>query len=107
MILVDINNINLKVAIPIIVVVAIIMATFLTIIIYLAVKARQRPIVSGKEKLLGSTVTVMLDEAGIAKVKYRGELWMVKADAALHEGQQVEIVAISDNMSLVVKPLEN
>lgn len=104
LILIDVNSYNPKVAIPMVVIVGIILASFLTIIIYLAVKARKKPIVSGRENLVGSTVTVILDESGMAKVKHRGETWRITADSPLQEGQNVKIVAITDNMLLVVKP---
>jgi len=83
---------------------ALITAAFIFGIAGAALKARRRPVVSGKEQMLGS-VGVMLDDAedeGWARV--RSEQWRVRTVVPLRRGQPVRIVRM-DGLVLEVAPL--
>ncbi|RXZ43743.1 nodulation protein NfeD [Crenobacter cavernae] len=77
----------------------------------LALKARRRPVVSGKEALAAS-VGVMLDDMppgdtateGWASVQ--GEQWRVRSTAALGRGMPVRVIG-RDGLTLIVEPLDD
>jgi membrane-bound serine protease (ClpP class) len=70
-----------------------------------ALRARRRPVVSGREALLGAdgVVTVSAMEETWARVQ--GESWRVRSPRALSPGQRVRVVAV-DGLTLQVEPSE-
>jgi membrane-bound serine protease (ClpP class) len=70
----------------------------------MAIKARQRVLVSGDDALLGS-VGVMLDDAtGEGWARVHGERWHVRLDSPAQRGQQVRVLA-RDGLVLQVQPM--
>lgn len=87
------------IALPLIFSISIISAAFFLTVINIAIKARLRPVVSGREELIGHTVTVIrIDEQHQAWTRIHGELWQVKSDTALRAGQKVKITNMEGNM---------
>jgi membrane-bound serine protease (ClpP class) len=83
---------------------ALISAAFILLIGGVALKARQRPIVTGQEELIGS-VGVVLDDAdaeGWARV--RSEQWRVRSPVPLKRGQDVRVTA-RNGLVLTVTPI--
>jgi membrane-bound serine protease (ClpP class) len=78
-------------------------AAFLMLLIGVALKARRRPVVSGREELIGSAGEVLedFDEEGWARV--HSETWRVRAAMPLKAGQRVRIAAM-DGLVLDVVP---
>ena len=78
-------------------------ALFLIFVMGMVVKARNRPVVSGREELIGSIgeVTEDFEREGWARV--HGEIWRVKSAARLQRGQKIRVAKI-DGLTLEVVP---
>ncbi|WP_240538401.1 nodulation protein NfeD [Rhodoferax sp. PAMC 29310] len=61
----------------------------------MALRARQAPVVSGREDLMGTQAKVAQVVDGQAWAHIHGERWKVQADAPLSPGQLVRVVAIT------------
>jgi len=80
-------------------------AAFLMLMIGVALKARRRPVVSGREELIGSAGEVLedFDEEGWARV--HSETWRVRAAMPLKAGQRVRVAAMDGLVLDVVAEL--
>ncbi|MCX7149011.1 MAG: nodulation protein NfeD [Rhodocyclales bacterium] len=76
---------------------------FLLVVLNLALRARRRPVVSGREQMLGATGEVIADNDGGVLARIHGEVWKVSANAPLGRGQMVRVVGI-DGLVLAVEP---
>lgn len=70
----------------------------------LAIRARQRPVVSGREQILGASGAVLDDIDGDVFARIHGELWKVCAGIPLVRGQMVRVLGI-DGLLLTVEPI--
>lgn len=89
------------VALPLIFSLGALSALFFLIVINLAIKARFRPVVSGREELIGKIATLSAVDKESAWVHIHSELWQVRASAPLQVGQQVQIIGVEGNILLV------
>jgi len=89
--------------VPLPLLVALALATALVIIVIggLVLKARKRPVVSGRESLLGTEGTVLAVDGGETWAQVEGERWRVRARDALAPGDRVRVTAV-DGLTLVV-----
>lgn len=96
-----------RVMIPLIIALALVTVGFLLVIAQLALRAQRRPIVSGKEELLGSTghVIFMGGDEQQPGMRLRGEIWQIKSNVPLKEGQEVKVIGM-DELFLIVEPIE-
>ncbi|MGZ4960559.1 MAG: NfeD family protein [Methylomonas sp.] len=78
-------------------------AAFFMLALGLLLKIRQKPVVSGKEQLLGGIGEVLEDFAETGRVRVHGEIWQAHTDHALHQGDKVRITQI-DGLLLSVAP---
>ncbi len=82
---------------------AIVSVVFVFVVVRMAIRARERPIVSGVTSLVGADGE-MLDDAtdntGWASI--RGETWQVKTDGRVARGQKVRVVAVDGVLPRVV-----
>lgn len=69
----------------------------------MAVRARRRPVVSGRDRMIGSTATVLSWEAGRGTVRVVGEVWAARSPAALAPGAKARVVAV-EGLTVVVEP---
>ena len=78
-------------------------AAFLFLVVGMALKAHRRPVVSGREELLGATGEVLedLEREGWARV--HSETWRIRSRAPLKAGQRVRVAAM-DGLMLDVVP---
>ena len=76
---------------------------FLLLVLNFALRARRRPVVSGREQMLGATGQVLADTDGGVFARIHGEVWKVRANAPLGRGQVVKVVGI-DGPVLAVEP---
>jgi membrane-bound serine protease (ClpP class) len=67
-----------------------------------ALSARRRPVVSGREELVGMAGEIVQAEAGSAWASVHGELWRVESLAALVPGARVRVLAV-DGLTLKVE----
>lgn len=79
-------------------------ALFIGVIGY-AVKTRKRPVVSGREEMLGTTGTAEEDFELGGHVRVHSETWNADALRPVRRGQKVRVTAI-DGLRLTVEPLD-
>ena len=80
-------------------------AVFCIIAIGLILKARHRPIVSGKEELIGLVGEVIDDFTGTGMVRVHSENWRASCDQSLRKNEKVKVTAI-DGLLLQVIPIQ-
>ncbi len=91
-------------AVPVVVGIAIAAAGILAGIVWMAVRSRHRPVVSGREEMLGAVAEVVDDFEGRGAVHVHGERWQARSEVPLKRGQAVAITAIH-GLILDVKPV--
>lgn len=69
-------------------------AAFMFLVLGMLVRNRMRPVVSGRESLLGATGEALEDIAGEGWARVQGERWRVHADAPLRAGERLRITAV-------------
>lgn len=79
-------------------------AAFFIIAIGLILKSRHRPIVSGKEEMIGLVGVVLDDFTGTGMVRIHSENWRASCDQPLRKNEQVMVTAI-DGLLLQVMPI--
>jgi membrane-bound serine protease (ClpP class) len=78
-------------------------AVFLVLVGGTMMKARRRPVVSGREELIGSTGEVIEDFRGEGWAHLHGETWRVRSGEPMKTGQRVRVRSI-DGLTLDVVP---
>jgi len=78
-------------------------AAFIFFAIGMMLKARKRPIVSGREELIGSTGEVLEDLESEGWARVHSETWRVRSAAPLRAGERLRVRAI-DGLVLDVAP---
>ena len=86
--------------------VALASAAFFILIANMALKARRRPVVSGREDMTGSLGHAMEDFDTRGNVHIHGEIWKATANASITKGQAVRITGM-DGLILSVEPEED
>jgi len=84
---------------------SVISGVFFLGVIGMAIKARQRPVVSGQEELLDASGTVMQDFTEEGRIQIHGESWLARTSIPLKRGQSVRVTGI-DGLTLNVEPKE-
>jgi membrane-bound serine protease (ClpP class) len=97
----DPEDAGFGVPLPLLLGLALVSALVIVVVGGMALKARNRPVVSGRELLLGSAGTVLAVEGGETWAQIEGERWRVRADAALVPGDQVRVTGM-DGLTLLV-----
>jgi len=69
-------------------------AAFLFLVLGMLVRNRARPVVSGREYLVGAKGEALEDIAGEGWARVQGERWRVRADAPLRAGERLRITAV-------------
>ena len=72
-------------------------------IVTVAVKARQRPVVSGREEIVGACGEALEDFADEGWVRVHSENWRARSATPLRSGQRVRVTRI-DGLTLDVEP---
>jgi membrane-bound serine protease (ClpP class) len=91
--------------ISIVVALALVSAAFILIVARLALKARRRPVVSGREELVGSTGEVIEAAGTDGWATVHGERWHVRSAQPLHVGQVVRVTGVRNLMLEVIPEL--
>jgi len=104
-ILIDTDIPGLTVSRPLIGALALISSFGLMGIIGIALKARLRPVVSGREQLIGASGSALTDFYHEGEVFVHSERWSAKSDSPLREGQTVVVTGI-DGLILKVRPVD-
>ena len=72
-------------------------------IVYLASRSMRRPVATGTQSMIGESAEVVADFTGKGRVRYGGELWNARSDAALHAGDLARIIRV-EGLTLWVEP---
>ena len=104
-ILIDTDVPGFMVSRPLIGALALVSSLGLMGIIGVALKARLRPVVSGREQLIGASGTALTDVYHEGEVFVHSERWSAVSDSPLHKGQTVEVTGI-DGLTLKVRPID-
>jgi len=83
--------------------VAVVNVLFVLVVFRLALKARQRPVVSGAEQLLGTEGEILDATVDAVWARVHGERWRVTSTSPLREGQFVRVIG-RDGLVLHVEP---
>jgi membrane-bound serine protease (ClpP class) len=73
--------------------------------IWMATRARRRPVMTGAEQLVGSIAEVVAGFTGQGQVRIYGELWNAVSSRPVTPGQRVRIERV-DGLTLHVSPVE-
>jgi membrane-bound serine protease (ClpP class) len=92
--LIDTDIPGFGVPLPLIVGIAVASAAFLIGVMGLALRARRRPVVSGREQLIGAAAEVLDDFEGEGWARVQGERWRVKSPVPLKAGEKVSVKAV-------------
>lgn len=89
---------------PLIFAVALVSAAVFIGLATMAMRSLRRPVVSGREALVGGMAVATEDFSGRGHVRAQGEVWQARSTAPLARGQEVRIKAL-DGLTLLVEPL--
>jgi membrane-bound serine protease (ClpP class) len=76
---------------------------FLVVVLASLLRSRRRPIVSGREELIGARGEVMQSQGPESWARVHGETWRIRSRAPLAPGQRVRVTAM-DGLMLEVVP---
>jgi len=97
---------GMRVALPLIVGIAVAGGLVVVTIGWLADRARRRPVSTGVETMIGALVEATSDCRDQCVVRYGGELWNARSAGPLRAGQQARIVKVV-GLTLWVEPQQN
>jgi membrane-bound serine protease (ClpP class) len=80
-------------------------AAFFMVVLAMAMKARRRPIVSGRDLLMGGRGRVIEWSGAAGRLRIEGETWQARGRPSLQPGQSVRVVGI-EGLTLIVEPAE-
>lgn len=82
------------IALPVVIGIAIAAAAILVGIVWMAVRSHKRPVVSGREEMVGAIGEVVEDFEGRGAVHVHGERWQARSDVPLKRGEAVVVTAM-------------
>ncbi len=80
---------------PLIAAIAFLSALFIVVVAGMAMLARKRPVVSGREEMIGAPGEVIEDFAQEGWALIHSENWKVRSTVPLKRGQKVRVTAIN------------
>jgi membrane-bound serine protease (ClpP class) len=72
-------------------------------IVWFAVRARQRPVVSGREQIIGSIGEATDDFDGRGRIMVHGEIWTAECGQPVQSGDQLRVIEMN-GLILTVRP---
>lgn len=94
-----------QLSIPVIVTVTTVTVLFVFTLISMAVRQRKKPVVSGREQMIGDVGEAIEAFSASGNIRIHGELWSARTERPVRKGQQVKVRAM-DGLTLVIEPLE-
>jgi membrane-bound serine protease (ClpP class) len=104
--LIDTDIPGFGVPLPLILGIAVASAVFLLVVMGLALRSRKRPVVSGREMLIGAVGEVLQASDGEGWARVQGETWRVRSPTPLRAGERVSVAGV-DGLVLEVQPTTN
>lgn len=74
-------------------------------VVWLALRARNRPVTTGIDELVGHPATALDDFSGHGRVRIRGEVWQANSEVPVARGQALRVVSL-DGLVLQVAPFD-
>lgn len=105
-VLMDSDLPGLDVSWLLIIVVALVGAAVILGIIMLALKARQRPVVTGTEGLVGGEAEALEDFSQEGWVRAEGETWQARSPQPVRKGDRLRVTALH-GLTLSVEPIRD
>jgi membrane-bound serine protease (ClpP class) len=105
-ILIDADVPGFGISLPLVGGIATVAAGALLGVIWLAMRSRTLPVVSGVEDIKHSIVTALEDFATEGDVRLHGERWRARSARPVRRGERLRVVAV-DNLVLVVEPSDD
>jgi membrane-bound serine protease (ClpP class) len=106
-ILIDTDIPGYGVPLPLVLGIAAASAAFLFLVVGMLVKGRKRPVVSGREEMLGSPGEMLEDCEREGWARVRSETWRIRSAAPLKRGQRVRVASIEGLVLDVVPESSN
>ena len=103
-ILMDTGVPGYSISLPLITAVALVSSIIFTIILVMMLKARRRPVVSGREEMVGVVAIVQGDFETEGKVRAHSELWNARSQVPVNKDQKVQVTGM-DGLTLLVSPV--
>ena len=79
------------------------MAALFLLVLTMLMRSRRRPVVTGKEGLLGAEGEAVAWDGEEGRVRVHGEIWRARAQGPLQSGTRVKVVN-REGLVLVVEP---
>ncbi|MFZ1909103.1 MAG: nodulation protein NfeD [Burkholderiales bacterium] len=80
-------------------------AAFLILVVGMLVRGRRRPVVSGREEMIGASGIALEDIQGEGWARVHSETWRVRSSAPLVKGQRLRVTAIDGlTLNVVAEP---
>ncbi len=86
-----------------IIIIAIVTVVFFLLVLSMALRSRRRPVVSGREAVVGQRGKILISDERIW-VRIEGERWQCRSHVSLKEGQEVVVKSV-EGLILVVEPV--
>ncbi len=96
---------DVKVALPLIATITLLTLGFFFGVFGAALKARTRPVVTGREELLRGIGVALEDFEGMGRIRIHGENWSARSPVAVRRGQKVRVTGL-EGLTLEVRPME-
>ncbi len=90
------------ISVPLVVGFALASVAFFSLVVTMVAKLRRRPVVSGREQMVGSVGEVLDPIDGQCRIRVHGEIWGARTTEPLGRGQKVRVKAV-DGLVLVVE----
>ena len=81
-------------------------AAFFILALGLLIKSRRKPVISGKEGLIGALGEALDDFADTGMIRIHSENWRARTDSSVRKNEKVTVTGI-DGLTLLVTPLRN
>lgn len=104
--LIDTDAPGFELHLPVIIGVTLASAFMFIVVFALAMKAWKRPVVSGREGIVGAEAAALEDFKSEGRVRLKGESWKARTSAPLRRGDRVKVKHV-DGLTVSVEPLEN
>ncbi len=104
MILIDTDIEAFQISLPVIVAVTIATALFVFSLISLVLRQRRKPVVSGREQMIGSLGEAVAAFDDVGHIRVHGEIWEARTSGPVQPGQRVKVKDMQ-GLTLLVEPL--